>query len=138
MPKAARIGDNHTCPLPLHPGGPVSSGSPDVITGYQRQGRVGDTLLCLGQDVIARGSPTVFVNGREAARIGDPTVHGGVIVVGCATVNIGETPQSVVLKETARGGTPFAEECARLPNESLPAEGTPADPNAPQQDSSET
>ncbi|MEI7773920.1 MAG: type VI secretion protein, partial [Verrucomicrobiota bacterium] len=27
--------------------------------------------------------------GRSAARMGDPTVHGGVIVAGCATVIIG-------------------------------------------------
>jgi hypothetical protein len=36
------------------------------------------------------GSPTVFISGKMAARMGDPTVHGGVIVVGCPTVLIGE------------------------------------------------
>lgn len=30
--------------------------------------------------------------GNPAARMGDPTVHGGVIVVGCSTVLIGGQP----------------------------------------------
>jgi hypothetical protein len=46
---------------------------------------------CVGPpDVIAQGSPTVFINGMPAARIGDMTAHGGVIVVGSPNVMIGE------------------------------------------------
>jgi uncharacterized Zn-binding protein involved in type VI secretion len=46
--------------------------------------------LCVGPpDSIAMGSPTVLIGNLMAARLGDPTVHGGVIVVGCPTVIIG-------------------------------------------------
>jgi hypothetical protein len=37
-----------------------------------------------------KGSATVFINGLQAARIGDSTAHGGVIVAGCPTVIIGD------------------------------------------------
>src|ERR1043166_2419569 len=90
MPPAARITDNHTCPI--HGGGPIVTGSPDVITGNRPQARVTDKLICLGVpiDVIAKGSSTVFVNNLMAARITDLTVHAGVIVTGYPTVIIGE------------------------------------------------
>jgi uncharacterized Zn-binding protein involved in type VI secretion len=39
--------------------------------------------------MIAEGSMTVIIGGQNAARIGDPTVHGGVIVEGEPTVIIG-------------------------------------------------
>ena len=46
---------------------------------------------CVGPpDTIAKGSPTVLIGNMMAARIGDLTVHGGVIVLGCPTVIIGE------------------------------------------------
>jgi uncharacterized Zn-binding protein involved in type VI secretion len=52
--------------------------------------RVGDMALCVGPpDVIAMGSTTVMIGNQPAARMGDPTVHGGVIVIGCPTVIIG-------------------------------------------------
>ena len=35
------------------------------------------------------GSVTVMIGGMPAARLGDMTVHGGVIAVGCPTVMIG-------------------------------------------------
>jgi uncharacterized Zn-binding protein involved in type VI secretion len=35
------------------------------------------------------GSPTVLIGGMMAARIGDMTMHGGVILVGFPTVLIG-------------------------------------------------
>jgi uncharacterized Zn-binding protein involved in type VI secretion len=35
------------------------------------------------------GSATVLIGGMPAARIGDSTAHGGVIVVGTPTVLIG-------------------------------------------------
>jgi uncharacterized Zn-binding protein involved in type VI secretion len=50
----------------------------------------GSLCACAGPpDAIARGSPTVFIAGRAAARMGDPTVRGGVIVGGAPTVLIG-------------------------------------------------
>jgi uncharacterized Zn-binding protein involved in type VI secretion len=91
---AARITDMHTCPesdgpVP-HVGGPIISGSPNVLIGGLPAARVTDKLTCVGPpDVIAMGSPTVLINGLPAARMGDQTAHGGVIVDGCGTVLIG-------------------------------------------------
>jgi uncharacterized Zn-binding protein involved in type VI secretion len=46
---------------------------------------------CVGPpDSIAKGSPTVFIGSQMAARLGDPTVHGGIIVQGMPSVMIGE------------------------------------------------
>jgi uncharacterized Zn-binding protein involved in type VI secretion len=39
--------------------------------------------------MIAKGSPTVLIGGLPAARMGDQTEHGGVIVMGMPTVLIG-------------------------------------------------
>jgi uncharacterized Zn-binding protein involved in type VI secretion len=39
--------------------------------------------------MIAMGSMTVLIGGLPAARMLDPTVHGGVIVMGLPTVLIG-------------------------------------------------
>jgi uncharacterized Zn-binding protein involved in type VI secretion len=45
---------------------------------------------CVGPpDAIVKGSATVLIGGRPAARMGDNTAHGGVIVVGFPTVMIG-------------------------------------------------
>lgn len=92
---AARIGDMHVCPMVTglvpHVGGPIILGCFTVLTGKRPQARVTDPCVCVGPpDMIAMGSPTVFVGGLMAARIGDPTVHGGKIVTGLFTVLIGE------------------------------------------------
>jgi uncharacterized Zn-binding protein involved in type VI secretion len=51
---------------------------------------LGDMLTCVGPpDTIIKGSATVFIGGRPAARMGDMTAHGGVIALGCPTVLIG-------------------------------------------------
>lgn len=95
MPPAARVGDMHVCPMVTalvpHVGGPILPPCcPTVITGGMFQARVGDLLTCVGPpDVIALGSFTVIVGGQPAARMGDMTAHGGVIVVGLPTVMIG-------------------------------------------------
>ncbi len=45
---------------------------------------------CVGPpDTIAKGSATVLIGGPPAARMGDNTAHGGVIVAGLPTVMIG-------------------------------------------------
>lgn len=96
MPPAARVTDMHTCPMfdgpKPHVGGPIIPPcSMNVITGSMPQARVTDKCTCVGPiDVIVKGSPTVLVNGLMAARIGDMTTHGGVIVTGFPTVIIGE------------------------------------------------
>ena len=60
-----------------------------IIEGSQAE-RVGDMLVCIGPpDIIAVGSGTVTIGGSAAARVGDLTVHGGVVVAGASTVIIG-------------------------------------------------
>jgi uncharacterized Zn-binding protein involved in type VI secretion len=94
-PPAARLTDNHVCPMfngPVpHVGGPIiQPGCPTVLIGGMPAARVTDMLVCAGpMDVIAKGSATVFIGGVPAARIGDTTAHGGVIVTGFPTVLIG-------------------------------------------------
>ena len=85
----------HTCPLfngPVpHVGGPVTGpGVPTVLICGMPAAVVGDLCTCVGPpDTIVKGSATVFIGGRMAARMGDLTAHGGVIVSGCGTVIIG-------------------------------------------------
>jgi len=98
MPPAARLTDMHTCPMvtpglpPIpHVGGPVSGpGVPNVLIGKMPAAVVGDMAVCVGPpDAIVKGSATVMISGRPAARVGDTTAHGGAIAMGCPTVMIG-------------------------------------------------
>ena len=95
MPPAARITDMHVCPMVTglvpHVGGPIlPPGSVTVLIGDLPAATVGDMLVCAGgPDSIVQGSATVLINNKPAARMGDVTAHGGVIVLGCITVNIG-------------------------------------------------
>jgi uncharacterized Zn-binding protein involved in type VI secretion len=51
---------------------------------------MGDMLVCVGPpDSIVKGSATVLICGKPAARMGDITAHGGSIVIGLPTVIIG-------------------------------------------------
>ena len=92
MPQpAARLTDMHVCPmitvLVPHVGGPIlGPGCPTVLIGGLPAARMGDMALCVGPpDLIAMGSPIVLINGQPAARMMDPTVHGGVIMMGMPT-----------------------------------------------------
>jgi uncharacterized Zn-binding protein involved in type VI secretion len=95
MSLAARQSDMHTCPLftgPVpHVGGPITGPCvPTVLLCGIPAAVVGDLCTCTGPpDSIVKGSSTVFIGGRPAARVGDLTAHGGIIVAGCATVIIG-------------------------------------------------
>jgi uncharacterized Zn-binding protein involved in type VI secretion len=96
MPAAARISDNHVCPMANpngnpHTGGPIlPSGTPTVFIGRQPAATVGNMCTCAGPpDSIVKGSVTVRINGQPAARQGDSTMHGGSITGGCLTVMIG-------------------------------------------------
>ena len=95
MMPAARLTDLHLCPmftgLVPHIGGPiVAPGWPTVLIGDLPAARVTDVLTCIGPpDMIAMGSPTVLIGGLMAARMLDPTVHGGIIILGWPTVWIG-------------------------------------------------
>lgn len=98
MPPAARITDMHTCPMqtpgtpPIpHVGGPISGPcAPNVLIGNMPASVVGDMCICVGPpDSIVKGSATVMISNRPAARVGDTTAHGGTIVLGFPTVMIG-------------------------------------------------
>ncbi len=96
MPPAARISDNHICPMlnpngSPHTGGPVMPpGAPTVIIGGQPAATVGNMCTCAGPpDSIIAGSATVKFGGMPAARMGDSTAHGGTIAAGFPTVIIG-------------------------------------------------
>lgn len=92
---AARIGDMHTCPMVTgivpHVGGPILPPcAVTVLIGGIPAARVTDMATCVGPpDVIAKGSMTVLTVSLMQARIGDLTVHGGVIVIGLPTVLVG-------------------------------------------------
>lgn len=99
MPPAARITDMHVCPMVNgvvpHVGGPIVKGQPNVLTCMMPQARVTDQCVCVGPpDIIVKGSATVLVGGLPAARMGDNTAHGGVIVIGAPTVLIGDSANS--------------------------------------------
>lgn len=74
-----------------HVGGPcLPGGNTKVLIGGMPAVRATDTVTCVGPpDMIAMGAPKVLIGGMPAARMGDPTVHGGSIVLGHVTVVIG-------------------------------------------------
>lgn len=99
MPPAARLTDFHACPMTTpagpvqipHVGGPVTGpGAPTVLIGGMPAAVMGDMCVCVGPpDSIIKGSATVMICKKPAARMGDSTAHGGSIVAGCPTVMIG-------------------------------------------------
>ncbi len=111
MPPAARITDAHVCPKvdpPAHVGGPVLSGAAKVLIGHQPAARVGDKAVCVpAVDAISKGEPSVIIEGKDAARLGDPTEHGGKVVAGCPTVLIGSQTYRQCLQSASESATPF-------------------------------
>jgi uncharacterized Zn-binding protein involved in type VI secretion len=95
MPPAARLLDLHVCPASTgpvpHVGGPiVGPGAPTVLICMMPAAVVGDNAVCVGPPAsIVKGSGTVLVGGKPAARMGDKTAHGGTIVAGAPTVLLG-------------------------------------------------
>jgi len=61
-----------------------------VLIGGLPAAVVGGMATCAGPpDTIIKGSATVMIGGMPAARMGDQTAHGGVIVAGFPQVDIG-------------------------------------------------
>ncbi len=95
MGAAARVGDMHTCPVTSgpqpHVGGPIMpSGSTNVMIGGLPAARQTDNCTCAGPpDAIVMGSSTVKINGLSVARQNDSTSHGGTILTGFPSVQIG-------------------------------------------------
>jgi uncharacterized Zn-binding protein involved in type VI secretion len=95
MPPAARLLDMHVCPLftgPVpHVGGPVLLNQIQTLTGMMPQATLSTMCVCVGPpDMIVKGSITVLVSNKPAARMGDLTAHGGSIIIGLPTVMIGD------------------------------------------------
>ena len=96
MPAAARLTDNHSCPLSNpdgspHTGGPITHpGAANVLIGGKPAAVIGDFCTCAGPpDAINTASFSVKFGGKFAARKGDTTVHGGSITSGLESVIIG-------------------------------------------------
>ena len=101
---AARVGDHHTCPQvtpgspPVpHVGGPVlPAGASTTLIGSQPAASVTGMCACVGPpDTIVTGSLGVIVGNLCAACAGDPTAHGGTIVGGTPSVQIGQVDNAV-------------------------------------------
>lgn len=91
----ARAGDMHVCPmitvLVPHVGGPIlPPGCPTVMVGGMPAAVVGGMVTCVGPpDTLIMGSTTVMAGGMPLVRMGDPTAHGGTVIIGCPTVMAG-------------------------------------------------
>lgn len=114
----ARIGDMHKCPQGVgptaHEGGPLAGpGVPSVMVGGQPVAVVTDQATCSGAtDTVVKGADAVLIGGRPVARMGDPTSHGGVIVMGLPTVIVGagnRSAQIQALRAAAQVGRPLCE-----------------------------
>jgi uncharacterized Zn-binding protein involved in type VI secretion len=77
-------------PIP-HVGGPIlGPGVPTVLLAGLPAAVVGNMALCVGPpDSLVKGSATVLIGGMPAVRMGDSTAHGGEVVLGAPTVEIG-------------------------------------------------
>ncbi len=94
MPQA-RITDMHVCPMVTvlvpHVGGPIlPPGVPNVLVCGLPAATMTSMCVCVGPpDVIIKGSATVLIGKKPAARLLDNTAHGGMIVLGAPTVIVG-------------------------------------------------
>lgn len=132
---AARVGDPHLCPMfdgpKPHVGGPILPvGVPTVLIGGMPAATVGTLCTCASApDVIIKGSFTVLIGGRPAARQFDQTAHGGMILMGCPTVLIGDfgmgqvSTVNVGTFTPARDMTGASEKTIRLPAQVPPVSG---------------
>ncbi len=99
MPPAARVNDQHRCPMASpqgavsipHLGGPIlGPGAVTVLVGGRPVAVVGDAAVCVGPpDSLVKGSATVLAGGKPIVRVGDTTAHGGVVQVGAPNVLVG-------------------------------------------------
>ena len=107
---AARLGDigsGHGCFTPS----PAIAGSGDTFINGRPAVRQGDSYLPHGcgscpphPRKLASGAPTVYVNNKQAGRVGDPIDCGGADATGSPNVFIGASAPIATRK-------PFQEEC---------------------------
>ena len=85
----------HVCPMVTgivpHVGGPIlPPGVPTVLIDFLPAATVTTMATCVGPpDMIVMGSVTVLIEDLPAARILDPEMHGGMIILGEFTVLVG-------------------------------------------------
>jgi uncharacterized Zn-binding protein involved in type VI secretion len=96
MPVAfvAQVGSLQACPVcdpKPHVGGPVlGPGAPTVLVCGKPVALEGDRCTCTGPPSRIQGSgSTVRIAGKEVARVGNMTDHGGIILLGCPSVMAG-------------------------------------------------
>lgn len=82
MDKAKQGPHDHCCGVPHTVTGPAILGSPDVLVNKKpalRKTDLGLAMACCGANMweADAGSGTVFINGKEAHRLGDKTKHCG-------------------------------------------------------------
>jgi uncharacterized Zn-binding protein involved in type VI secretion len=93
MPPAARVGDPTS-----HPGVLAPPGVPTVLIAGMPAATVSTLHICSFPPpavhpptaVVPPGCPTVLIGGQPAARVGDIAACGAAVVVGCATVLVGD------------------------------------------------
>lgn len=96
MPAVTRLGDactGHGCWPPR----PSAAASPDVFVNGIAAHRQGDawaahtcpTIPETHASVLAAGSSSVYVNGKQLGRIGDPVACGSAVAAGSADVFAG-------------------------------------------------
>lgn len=92
---AGKIGDINSGHGSFPPS-PCNSGSGNVMTNGIPSMRKGDTFVThcnpapsCHTPVLAKGSSTVKVNGRDFGRIGDPTACGAKVATGSSNVIVG-------------------------------------------------
>jgi uncharacterized Zn-binding protein involved in type VI secretion len=96
MPKVARVGDRHICKKidpgnKPHVGGRITAGAARVFVGGKPVAVVGSACGCQSPEpnAVAKGSQSVFVEGKRLVRVGDQTEHGGRVASGCRSVSAG-------------------------------------------------
>jgi uncharacterized Zn-binding protein involved in type VI secretion len=101
---AAILGDSHTCALldgpKPHAGGVILPPCcPTVLIDFLPAAVAGNPVQCVSPaaNAILLGSPTVYFGNKMAARMGDPTNHGGVIITGSSQVFIGGPVATVTI-----------------------------------------
>jgi uncharacterized Zn-binding protein involved in type VI secretion len=110
MPPAARKTDPHKCGIPQHGINIVAEGCGTVQIESLDAARKDDPCACGA--TISKGSATVEIEGKQAARIDvDPTSHGGTIQKGATTVIIGDTGQGDAMKQAAQQRKALIEMC---------------------------
>lgn len=124
MYPAARLGDNHVCPMlnpdeSPHTGGLIAEGEGSVLIAYVPAARCGDEATCVGAtDVISTGCDSILIGDRPAAALGDQTVHGGVIAEGETTVLLGSDTAGAggaagaTMRAARSEARPFCDLCA--------------------------